>query len=74
MTFDWTINLGEVLLVGGGIVAFLKVFLSMRDSHVEVVRVLGKEEPPSGVVGDVKHIRIEQQEHREWLIRAGLDK
>ena len=74
MTFDWTINLSDVFLVGGGILAFLKVFLSMRDAHVELTRVVGREDPPTGLVGDVKHIRIEQQEHREWLIRAGLDK
>ena len=80
-TFDWTISLSDVFLLGGGILAFGKIFLAVRDtltSHDEGLRALkqdvGASDPPSGLKGDVKHIRREQQEHREWLIRGGLDK
>ena len=81
MTLDWSISISDLFLIGGGILAFLKIFLSVRDtltSHDEGLRTLKQEvgtvDPPSGLKGDVKHVKREQQEHREWLIRAGLDK
>ena len=32
LTWDPTINLGEVLLIGGGLLTFLKVVLALRDN------------------------------------------
>ena len=32
MNFDWSISLSDLALVGGGIFAFFKVYLGMRDT------------------------------------------
>ena len=74
MTIDWTINISDVAILGAGIIAFVKVSMSLRDTLRDVVRRIGTEEPPSGLLGDVHHIKKEQQQHREWLIRGGMDR
>jgi hypothetical protein len=74
MQIDWTVNVSDVVIVGGGLFAFIKVFLALRDSMRDVANAVGKKDPPSGLLGDVYHLSEEQRQHREWLIRAGLDK
>lgn len=66
--FDGTVNLGQILTIGGGIVAFLKMWLGMRDILRDNTRdILGLKEE-SRNHGD----RIE--EHENWLVGAGLDR
>lgn len=74
MQLDWTIHLSDLLVLGAGVLAFFKVFVTIRDSLRDLTSAVGKTDPPSGLLGDVHHIEREQQQHREWLIRAGLDK
>jgi hypothetical protein len=74
VNFDWTVSISDVVLFGGGIIAFLKIGLAVRDTMRDVVRAVGSEDPPSGLLGDVYHIKTEQQQHREWLIRGGFDR
>ena len=71
MNFDWTISFSDVVLVGGGIVAFLKVMLWQRDQTRDIVRVLGAEHPPTGIMGDVFHLKRETRRHRDWLVANG---
>lgn len=73
MTFDWTISVSDVLLFGGGVFAFVRVFMTVRDSLRDLSTAVGHAEPPSGLIGDVRAIQAEQQQQREWLIRGGLD-
>lgn len=74
MTFDYSIHLSDLLLVGGGILAFLKVFLSLRDLIRDLDRRVGTEVPRSGLTGDVRALQGESKQHREWFIRSGMDK
>lgn len=74
MNFDTTINLSDLLVIGGGVIAFLKIWLKVRDVLRDVQLVLGSiGPPPSGLVGEVHAMRRELGTHREWMIRAGID-
>lgn len=59
----------------------LQVALSTRDSIrdtsaavKQIAEALGKEDPPSGALGKIRELRLEQAQHREWLVRAGFDR
>lgn len=72
---DWTINITTLLLVGTALAAFFKGFLSVRDSLRDLIAAVGVKEPqPTGIMGELHHIKIEQQHHRDWLIAAGMDR
>ena len=73
IAIDTTIRLDMLTVFGGGVVAFFKMFLMFRDHMRETSATLGKLDPPSGVLGDVAHLKITMLEHREWMVRAGLD-
>lgn len=68
MHFNPTISLDTILLVGGGIIAFAKIFLSIRDllrDHSADIKMMK---------GDIFHLKQESGSHRDWLIAAGLDR
>lgn len=65
---DWTISFSDVVLFGGGILTFLKIFLSMRDMIRDLTTVVGKDNPPSGLVGEIRTVRTQQSLHHEWLV------
>ena len=73
MTFDWTVSISDVAIFGGGACAFVRVWLTVRDALRDLAHAVGSADPPTGLIGDVTQMKIEQQAHREWLIRAGLD-
>jgi hypothetical protein len=74
MTFDPTINISDLILFAGGILAFVRVWLTVRDGMRALTEAVGeKGPPPTGLMGDVHHLRRETRTHRDWLIRAGLD-
>lgn len=73
--FDWTLNITTLLIVAGALVTFFKGFISVRDALRDLTKVVGQETPqPTGLLGDIFHMKIEQQQHRDWLIGAGLDR
>lgn len=72
--WDWTVHVSDLLVFGGGLWAFFKVFLTVRDALKELTAAVGQKMPPTGLVGEVEHIKLEQQDHRDWLIAAGLDR
>ena len=78
LSLDWTFNVGDLLTTGimflGGIYAFIKTFVQMRDVLRDLLRTVGTEEPPTGLVGDVHEIKLEQRLHRDWLVAAGIDR
>lgn len=57
MNIDTTIHLSDVVMVGGGIVAFLRAFLWQRDINRDVVRLLKGESGNNGLVSDVKGLK-----------------
>lgn len=71
--FDTTIHLSDLIIFGGGIIAFLKVFLSVRDGLRDIARTVGSDDPPSGLVGRMQGAEHRLSEHHEWLIRVGID-
>ena len=56
-TFDWTIHMSDVAVVGAGILAFFKMFLSQRDLNNKVLRILLGEEGKNGIVSDIRTLR-----------------
>lgn len=74
MNFDWTIHASDLIVFSGGIIAFVTTFLRVRDALRDLTKAVGTPgPPPTGLMGDVHHIKSEQREHRDWLVRAGLD-
>lgn len=75
---DYTLRLSDFLMI------FLTLFLApslwrggkalfaMRDSIKDLTRAMGTNDPPSGVLGDVAHLKREARRHRDWLIEAGI--
>lgn len=71
--FDTTIHLSDVILFLGGLVAFLKMFISQRDILRDLVKAIGQTYPPAGILGTLGEHDTELAAHREWLVREGLD-
>lgn len=74
MTFDWTINVGSMVMTGGAIVTGVRVLLSMRDTIRDLTRVVGQAYPPTGLIGEVHEMKMRVETHHEWLVRSGLDR
>lgn len=66
--FDTTIHLSDVIVMGGGIVAFITTFLSIRDAIRDLKNAVGTKDPPVGLLGDVEDLKEESRQHRDWLI------
>ena len=68
MNFDATIHLGDLLVGAGGVFAFLKVFLGLRDSNNKLTVIVKDHErritQVEGVSGD----------NRDAILRAGIDR
>lgn len=67
MTFDSTVHLSDMVVVGGGIIAFLKVYLADRDVKRQMAGVLDNHEKRIVVVED------RTENHHTWLIRNRMD-
>lgn len=68
ITIDKTIHLSDIVMFGGGILAFLKVYYNMQksiDKHED--RITTNE-------GEIERIDGRQAQHHDWLIRSGLDR
>lgn len=70
--FDATIHLSDLIVFGGGMVAFFKVFLSMRDILRKHTTVLygDKEVGAPGIIKDVLDLRETVNTHNDALIEA----
>lgn len=70
-TIDYTIHVGEICMFVGGVWAFLWMFIAFRDTLRDLVKAVGRADPPSGLIGDVKKLSEQAQEHRDALADAG---
>lgn len=57
LELDYTIHLSDLVLIGGGIASFLKMFLTQRDINRDVLKLLKGETGTNGLVGDVKTLK-----------------
>lgn len=76
-TIDTSINLSDILLVGGGIVSFfvmygrfVKLYHEQGEFNRVISKVVGSEEHKTGLVGDVTELKKESNRHRGWLIEV----
>lgn len=74
MTFDGTIHIAELLVLFAAAWGFFKGGLGMRDAVRDMTQMMGRKNPPEGLIGDVEMLKVTASEHREWLIAAGLDR
>lgn len=74
ITMDWTIQFSDLLLIGGGVFAFIKMFLMLRDTLRDLVRMVGTDQPRTGLIGKMGDIQDQVNDHHTWLVRAGLDR
>jgi hypothetical protein len=68
MGIDWTVNASDVAIFVGGVVAFLKTFLSLRDGMRDMSAKIGSKDPPEGLLGEVHYLSTEVRDHRDQLI------
>jgi hypothetical protein len=73
-SLDWTLHVSDVVMFLGGLIAFLRIFMTTRDSLRDMTKAIGTYEPPMGLVGDVREVRAQVYKHHEWLIRDGVDR
>lgn len=52
----------------------LHVLMETRDSVRDALRDVGTKHPPTGLFQQVNELSLDTDEHRDWLIRAGLDR
>ena len=66
--FNYQISVSDLILIGGGILAFMKVFISTRDVQRDLATIVRE------LRDDVDRIDRRQDKHHEWLIANGLDR
>lgn len=78
---DTTIHLSDVVLVGGGIAAFLKAFVWQRDINRDVLRILKGEGGTNGLLSEVSALKhnmyettgiVSMVKHSIVTLRLGL--
>lgn len=72
-TFDYTIHVSDVVVFVVGLIAFFKVFLTVRDSLRDMTRQIGSKDPPDGLLGDVMGLKHEARKTRDRLIEIGAE-
>lgn len=68
IAFDLTIHLSDLLLIGGGIFAFVKVFYKVSrtlENHSREIVELRT---------DVDTVSEQVDQHHEWIVRSGIDR
>jgi hypothetical protein len=58
-TFNWEINVSDVVLVAGGIWAFVWMLLGQRDINRDVLRILKGSNGTNGMITDVHLLKNE---------------
>lgn len=70
---DAQVHLSDIVLFGSGIYAYVKMLIIARDIIRDMRRDIGTKNPREGLLGDVEGLKDHAADHRDWLIRAGLD-
>lgn len=75
MTFDTTIRLSDLFLIGGGLVSFVVMYSKFVTAYAEqgefnrlVLRMLGSKTPPDGMLGDIDVLKRDAVKLRNWQI------
>lgn len=74
MTFDGTVHVAELLVLAAAAWGIFKGGIGMRDAVRDLTALVGKKNPPEGLMGDVEVLKMTAAEHRDWLVAAGLDR
>ena len=74
ITFDPTISLSDLIIFGGGVIAFARTYIVMRDALRDLKSAVGTIDLPRGLAGEVHQLNRTTSQHHEWLVRAGLDR
>ena len=61
-TLNWEINLSDIVLVAGGIWAFVWMLIGQRDINRDVLRMLKGTDGGNGLVGDVRRLKQDMHE------------
>lgn len=64
MSFDWSISVSDVIMIGGLLFGLVKA----RDAFRDLAKSVGTEHPPTGLVGDVKGLKQQTRQHHDWLL------
>ncbi len=81
---DWTINVSNILALGGtvwAVIQYMRVNRIKRAQETaqltqavrDVERTLGERYPPTGVVGDVEMLKRLTMRHNDWLIELNAE-
>lgn len=71
--FDPTVNISDLILVGGGMLAFAKLVLFQREFNRDVLRILGKARPKDereGVLGDIESLKENSDSVIGYLLQS----
>lgn len=63
VSVDTSIHLSDVVMVGGGIVTFAKIFVRQDKLNEKFLRILTGEDGKNGLVGDVKELKRNMYEY-----------
>ena len=68
MTFDWSVNVGNLLVLVAGLIAMLKMLLYQRDLNREMLHTIGATHPErKGILGDVATLKDVQLMHGDMI-------
>ena len=68
MTWDWSVNVGNLLVLVAGLVAMLKMLLYQRDLNREMLHTIGTTHPErKGLLGDVAELKDVQLLHNDMI-------
>jgi hypothetical protein len=64
VTFDWSISISDIVMVGGLLYGLIKA----RDAFRDLAQLVGTRHPPAGLVGDVARLDQQVKRHHGWLL------
>ncbi len=69
--FDWSINITTIIAILGAFIAAFRVGLKVRDTMRDGLKDVT--EAVGGLRYDVEYLKEQTEQHKTWLVRAGLD-
>jgi len=69
---DWidsSIRISDIVLLGGGLWAFIRTYFAQQSFNKDVLRTLGIKAPPDGILGDIEALKVITTGHHETLIK-----
>ena len=70
-TVNWEINLSDIVLVVGGIWAFVWMLIGQRDINRDVLLMLKGSDGTNGLMGDVRRLKHDVHESGGKVSRIG---